>query len=48
LQEEIELALAPLQGLIVWGPARAADMLTLQVGGRQQGPQLWWRLILAA
>ena len=32
MKGEIEIALAPLQGLVVWGPARAADMLTLQLG----------------
>ena len=30
--EQIRDALAPLHGLRMWGPARAADMLTLQFG----------------
>ena len=32
MKAEIEIALAPLQGLVVWGFARAADMLTFQLG----------------
>ena len=32
MKERIEHALAPLRGLALWGPARAADMLTLQLG----------------
>jgi hypothetical protein len=32
LEKEIAIALAPLQGLVAWGPARAASMLTLQLG----------------
>ena len=32
MKQTVELALAPLQGMAMWGAARAADMLTLQLG----------------
>lgn len=38
MKEEIERALAPLVRLTLWGPARAANMLSLQCGPPRRAP----------
>ena len=38
MKAEIEQALAPLVGLQLWGPARAANMLSIQLGPARSAP----------
>ena len=46
MKQEIERALAPLVGLTLWGPARAANMLSLQAGARRaQAPDVSTRSV---
>ena len=38
MKNEIESVLAPLVGLQLWGPARAANMLSIQLGSPRSAP----------